>query len=77
MDSSAKESARNELYQFLETKDQYNATQLSEEVQKHSWMDKELILLLVKEKKFDSAIEKYLQNDKFAEAEEFCASHSQ
>lgn len=53
MDNSAKESARNELYQFLETKDQYNATQLSEEVQKHSWMDKELILLLVKEKKFD------------------------
>ena len=40
-------------------------------------MDKELILLLVKEKKFDEAIERYLQNDKFAEAEEFCASHSQ
>ena len=77
MNSDANELARMELYQFLESKDQYNATQLSEEVQKHPWMDKELILLLVKEKKFDIAIEKYLQNDKFAEAEEFCSSHSQ
>jgi len=40
-------------------------------------MDKELILLLVKEKKFDEAIEKYLLKDKFAEAEEFCATHPQ
>ena len=39
-------------------------------------MDKELILLLVKEKKFDLAIEKYIQRDQFTEAEEFCASHS-
>ena len=76
-DMAENENARADLYSFLESKDQYNATQLSEEVQKHPWMDKELILLLVKEKKFDAAIEKYLQNDKFAEAEEFCASHSQ
>ena len=55
----------------------YSASQLSAEVQKNSWMDKELILLLVKEKKFDEAIERYLKNDKFADAEEFCASHSQ
>ena len=40
-------------------------------------MDKELILLLVKEKKYDAAIERYLQNEQFAQAEEFCASHSQ
>ena len=40
-------------------------------------MDKELILLLVKEKKYDEAIERYLQNEKFDEAEEFCANHSQ
>ena len=40
-------------------------------------MDKEAILLLVREKKYEQAIEKYLKDDKFKEAEEFCASHSQ
>lgn len=38
-----------------------SASELSAAVQKHDeWMDKELILLLVKEKKFDMAIEKYI-----------------
>ena len=40
-------------------------------------MDKETILLLVKEKNFDLAIEKYLEKEEFEEAEKFCASHSQ
>lgn len=70
-------NAREELYRFLESKDQYNASELSQEVQKKSWMDKEAILLLVREKKYEQAIEKYLKDDKFKEAEEFCASQSQ
>ena len=39
-------------------------------------MDKERILLLVKEKKFTKAIEMFISKNKFTEAEEFCASHS-
>lgn len=55
----------------------HSASELSQEVQKKSWMDKEAILLLVREKKYEQAIEKYLKDDKFKEAEEFCASQSQ
>ena len=55
-----------------------SASELSNYAQRHAsdWLDKEIILLLVKEKKYDLAIEKYLSNNKFSEAEEFCASHS-
>ena len=55
-----------------------SATELSLEVQKHeNWLDKETILLLVKEKKYEEAIEKFLKEEKFKEAEQFCSSHSQ
>ena len=50
----------------------YSASELSAEVQKYSWMDKEQILLLVKEKNFDQAISKYIDQGKFHDAEQFC-----
>ena len=40
-------------------------------------MDNELILLLVRGGKPEAAIERYLQDGRFAQAEEFCATHSQ
>lgn len=40
-------------------------------------MVEETILLLVKEKNFDEAISKYIDQEKFKEAEAFCASHQQ
>ena len=38
-------------------------------------MDDETILLLVKEKKFEEAISKYIDKKKFVEAEKFCSSY--
>ena len=38
-------------------------------------MDDETILLLVKEKKFEEAISKYIDKKKFEEAEKFCSSY--
>ena len=68
--------ARGELYEFLEQKSSYDASELSSEVQKHTWMDEEIILLLVKEKNFDLAIEKYISQGKFGDAEKFCTMHA-
>lgn len=76
-DKAKLKGLRDELYYFLENKEQYNASDLSTEVQKHTWLDQETILLLVKEKKFDEAIERYLEKEEFTKAEEFCSSHSQ
>ena len=67
--------AQRELYKFLEEKSHYDATELSDEVQKNDWMDKEQILLLVKEKNFDKAISKYIDVRNFADAEQFCSAH--
>ena len=56
----------------------YSATELSAEVKKEeNWMSEELILLLVKEKRYDEAIERYLAKGDFGKAEEFCASYAQ
>ena len=52
-----------------------SASELSRAVQEHSWMDDETILLLVKEKNFDKAITKYINQGKFLEAEKFCSTH--
>jgi len=38
-------------------------------------MTEEVILLLVKEKRYDEAIRKYVEQKKFAQAEEFCDAH--
>ena len=55
----------------------HSASELSAEVQKHEMhMREELILLLVKEKRYDEAISKYLEKGEFEKAEEFCAKHS-
>ena len=54
-----------------------SAIELCQVVKQHEFMDKELILLLVKQKEYDAAIELYLEKGDFAQAEEFCASHSQ
>ena len=40
-------------------------------------MDKEQILLLVKEKNFDQAISKYIDQGKFHDAEQFCTQHKE
>lgn len=40
-------------------------------------MKEQYILLLVREKRFDEAIAKYIDDSKFDEAEEFCATHAQ
>lgn len=42
---------------------------------KASWMFEELILLLLKEKKYDEAIKKYVDKEKFQDAEDFCIQH--
>lgn len=39
-------------------------------------MERELVLLYVKEKKYDEAIDKYLQKGEYVKAEEFCQQHS-
>lgn len=55
----------------------YSASELSKEVQKHeSYMKEEYILLLVREKRFDEAISKYIDDNKFEEAQEFCARNA-
>jgi hypothetical protein len=74
-DKDKLKQVRKELYKYLESKSQYNASELSRAVQEHSWMDDETILLLVKEKNFDKAILKYISQRKFTEAEKFCSTH--
>jgi len=39
-------------------------------------MKEEYILLLVREKRFDEAISKYIDDNKFEEAQEFCARNA-
>lgn len=56
--------ARERLYTFLRDKSQYNAAYLMDKI-KNSWMFEELILLLLKEKKYDEAIKKYVDKEKF------------
>lgn len=56
--------ARERLYNFLKEKSQYNAAYLMDKI-KASWMFEELILLLLKEKKYDEAIKKYVDKEKF------------
>ena len=40
-------------------------------------LDKEYILILVKQNKYDEAISMYIQKEQFAEAEKFCQQHEQ
>lgn len=62
---------RNKLKAFLEEKSQYDPTALLEKVQ-NSWMVEEEIILLVKEKRYEQAINIFVQNGEYAKAELFC-----
>lgn len=62
---------RKKLISFLEEKTSYNADKLLERVN-NSWMFEEKIILLIKKKKYDEAVEIFVENQQFEEAEEFC-----
>ena len=62
---------RIKLLSFLEEKSNFNPSILLEKV-KDSWMVEEEIILLVKEKKYEPAIEIFVKNREFSKAEEFC-----
>lgn len=50
---------------------EYSSTTLLEKIS-NSWMFDEEILLLIKENRHREAIQKYVDNGKYAKAEEFC-----
>lgn len=62
---------RKKLQEFLEKGKNYNASELRKKVA-NSWMGEEEIILLVKEKKFEQAIEIFVNSEKYLEAELFC-----
>ena len=62
---------RQKLIAFLEEKNNYNPSVLLEKV-RDSWMIEEEIILLVKEKKYEPAIEIFVKNGQYQEAEDFC-----
>jgi len=59
----------------LEDKQNYNPQTLLEKI-KNTWMKEETILLLVQEKKYEQAIEMYVNEKEFEEAENFCSKKS-
>ena len=65
------EPRRKKLKIFLEEKQHYNPTAILERINE-SWMIDEKIILLVKKKLYDEAIEMYVIKKQFNEAEEFC-----
>jgi vacuolar protein sorting-associated protein 3 len=67
---------RKKLIGFLEEKTSYNADKLLERVS-GSWMFEEKIILLIKKKKYDEAVEIFVENQQFEEAEEFCNQRPQ
>lgn len=60
----------------MEEKSSYNADKLLDLVS-DSWMFEEKIILLIKKKKYDHAVEIFVENDLFKEAEEFCNQRPQ
>jgi len=70
------EPKRKKLQEFLELKQNYNPSMLLEKV-KNSWMMEEEIILLVKEKRFEPAIEIFVKSEHYKEAEQFCNERPQ
>lgn len=64
---------RQKLQQLLDQKTQYDPSVLLAKV-KDSWMTDEEILLLIKKKEYEPAIEIYIKNGNYKEAEDFCNS---
>jgi hypothetical protein len=65
--------SRKKLQALLDKKTNYDPATLLEKV-KDSWMTDEEILLLIKMKEFRAAIEIYIKNGNYDEAEQFCNS---
>jgi hypothetical protein len=64
---------RIKLQQLLDKYTKYDPSVLLEKV-KDSWMTDEEILLLIKKKEYEPAVEIYIKNGNFKEAEDFCNS---
>lgn len=70
------EPKRIKLQEFLEAKQNYKPSILLEKV-KNSWMMEEEIILLVKEKQYEPAIEIFVKSENFKDAEKFCNARPQ
>ena len=76
MDHEKINPRRKKLQEFLEKGKNYNASELRKKVA-NSWMGEEEIILLVKEKKFEQAIEIFVNSEKYLEAELFCSKNQE
>lgn len=68
------EDKRKELKKFLLNKTNYNSSKLLAKVQ-DSFLDDEEIILLMKDGRQTEALAKYIDGEKFDEAEEFCTNN--
>ena len=64
------------LQAFLDEYQNYDPCILLEKV-RDSWLTEEEIILLIKEKRYEPAIEIFVKNDQFKEAEDFCIQRPQ
>jgi len=62
---------RDKLDFFLEKNTSYNVDKLLELIE-DSWMFEEKIILLIKKKRYEDAVEMFVENEQHEEAEKFC-----
>jgi len=62
---------RDKLDFFLEQNTGYNVDKLLELIE-DSWMFEEKIILLIKKKRYEDAVEMFVENEQHEEAEKFC-----
>lgn len=75
--SNELDQKRRDLTKFLNSKSNFNAAKLLEMVQTSVNMYEEEILLLMKDNRSEEALEKYVENEQFEKAEEFCENNNE